>query len=244
MEKDICAAFEHLRNKLFKKFKDLYGQGTERFLTEAQWKEICDKRKAVLLQEDGEPDGSWLKLKLEELRDSKGSSRTASTSETELILRDLLDWDSGHMKMVRISADIHAVTLRVGLRFCRDEFFKVKGKKPSVPFAVIMDTGKTPLYNALESEPEFLDFKLEGGKTIRSLQDEKKKKLLYEDLGGLSCILLLVDKGRKGDTFPQVSVLCVKICACERSSVRARKHIYLCIKLGIICSMDFAHHTF
>ena len=73
---------------------------------------------------------------------------------------------------------------------------------------------------------------------------EKKKKLLYEDLGGLSCILLLVDKGRKGDTFPQVSVLCVNICACERSSVRARKHIYLCIKLGILCIMDFAHHTF
>lgn len=226
MEKDICAAFEHLRNKLFEKFKDLYGQGTERFLTETQWKEICDKRKAVLLQENGEPDGSWLKLKLE-----------ASTSETELILRDLLDWDSGHMKMVRISADIHAATLRVGLRFCRDEFFKVKGKKPpSVPFAVIMDTGKTPLYNAFspavkESESEFLDVKLEGGKTIRLLQDEKKKKLLYEDLGGLSCILLLVDKGRKGDTFPQVSVLCVNICACERSSVRTRKHIYLCIKL-------------
>ncbi len=230
MEKDICAAFKDLCDELFPKFKKMYDQETrsERFLTDAQWKVIYGIRIAVL-QEDGEPEGSWLKLKLEEL--SKGLSRTGSTSETELILRDLLDWDSGHMKMVRISADIHAATLRVGLRFCRDKFFQVSGKKPSVPFAVIMDTGKTPLYIALESEPEFLDFKLEGGKTIRSVQDEKKKKLLYEDLGGLSCILLLVDKGRKGDTFPQVSVLCVNICACERSSVRTRKHIYLCIKL-------------
>ncbi len=237
MEQDICARFATLCDELFAKFEDMDGQETKRSLTKAQWKEICEKRK----EQDAEPDGSWLKLKLEELRGSKGSSRTGSTSETELILRDLLDWESGHMKMVRISADIHADTLRVGLRFCRDRLFKVVGKMPSVPFAVIIDTGKTPLYNAFspavkESESEFLDVKLDGGKTIRSIQDEKKKKLLYEDLGGLSCILLLVDKGRKGDTFPQVSVLCVQICACERSSVRARKHIYLCIKLGIHAS--------
>lgn len=239
---------------MFDIFKKLYDDEKVRLkdldhLSEKEWKNICMQKKlAVRGEKDSSslPDSHWLKLRLQEAQEAAKNSGSVSkrqNRETELILRDLLDWKSGHMKMVRLCQNVHASALLLGLRLCRDRFFTktVQRTQPErtetrAPFAVLVDNGSISLkMNFLDDIPKidpclkgkiikqpqiegrqlsvwpeycFYDDVLGRGKTLRAILHDKKD-LLYDDLEGLPCILLLVDKGRKGDTFPQVRIFCL-----------------------------------
>jgi hypothetical protein len=101
-------------------------------------------------------------------------------------------------------------------------------------FSIIGDTSKTRLLN--EIEPEFLNYRIEhkefgecrlGDIPRRRAQVlagesgtlQVTENLKYEDLEGLPCLLILCEKGRMGDTFPQtLQVLDLRLRTCQNGS--------------------------
>ncbi|EKX34931.1 hypothetical protein GUITHDRAFT_146844 [Guillardia theta CCMP2712] len=131
-------------------------------------------------------------------------------NETDRIVKDLLSQRKhngglyGHMKVVGMFSIKLADEVCEELKRIRKSLFG-----DSV-FAVIEDYGGSELYDCIETqfrdEPLTYD-KDKAPRSINSLiqgraRGKKLTSLNYKDLEGLPCILVLIEKGRMGDTFP------------------------------------------
>lgn len=129
----------------------------------------------------------------------------------------------GHMKIIRVNpssgdSKIGRIFSRV-LRHARDEFFRIPTELDrrqfdgyrSCAFAVLMDMGELQeslngSFNGREKGFFHVPLLDDTGKKVFCLEEKlsaEHPKLTYDDLHSLPCILLLVEKGRMGDTFPQ-----------------------------------------
>ena len=129
------------------------------------------------------------------------------------------DMQNGHMKVVRVLNSVEGRAFERVLRGCLSEFSSGATK----PASIIADFGASSLHQSIEpwarkcklwqlEEQEgthnavlrSLDGILESLRKDRRGKHEKKHvDLEYGHLYGLPCILILVNKGRMGDTFPQ-----------------------------------------
>jgi len=98
-------------------------------------------------------------------------------------------------------------TIRTALQRSRDLLFFKKEEDWCGPFSVIADFGDKSLYDCSEESFRQVTMKYYGGEgeiAERSIEDcIRTEELQWKHLEGLPCLLLLVEKGRMGDTFPQ-----------------------------------------
>jgi hypothetical protein len=154
-------------------------------------------------------------------------------TESDIIIKDLLAREErglhGHMKLIRVTKNAIGQFAAKFLRECRkkalDESFALQMSDegtPIPPFAVVHEDGGSKgsdssngsLYIAFNQEKEirqYFELKAVSDLGKSSIADRQMKlknskrprTLQYSDLEGLPIILILVEKGRMGDTFPQ-----------------------------------------
>jgi len=112
---------------------------------------------------------------------------------------------SGPMKIVRITGNDIGEFVTEALRVCRDKlFFSTDQNSRTIPpFAVLKDFGLASLWDSFKVEKKFqmLHLTSPGIESFHRIYDQKPR-IVYQDLEGLPCILILLEKGRMGDTFP------------------------------------------
>ena len=139
--------------------------------------------------------------------------------ETSYLVEDLIQsgkGELGKMKIVRAksmkTADQFYYTLQLTRKVsCLEECFEVIRDYGGIQIENQLMKSSSPFFQKLQ--PETCAYKFDCGCSELKLQTNRKKcancqhvhKLItqYEDLENLACILILVDKGRMGDTFPQ-----------------------------------------
>lgn len=136
-------------------------------------------------------------LTIEESYDEKlGESKVLAEAEKKHIGTKV---HKGHMVVIRINTAASGVFVQDVLRHSLDAMNLPREFTPSV----IMDTGRSPKLESLfhQNVRERYFFDLRKKHKSHGLQ-MNKLDLTYEDLYDVPCILLLVQKGRLGDTFP------------------------------------------
>ena len=209
------------------KFKSLNDDGPE---SKKCKEELVDSFVACLMhlspQELGELREKYADVKLieEELKENnceklvKIWNTIVQESETNCLVQSLIqsgEQGSGKMKIVRAKS-----------RKTADQFFftlfearRLASKEEC--FEIISDYGKFNLKSFMTSSKSFFqklqprkcqfqfechcsDLKLHPGRPkCGNCQHVHKPITQYEDLQNLACVLILVDKGRMGDTFPE-----------------------------------------
>ena len=209
------------------KFKSLNDDGPE---SKKCKEELVDSFVACLMhlspQEQGELREKYADVKLieEELKENnceklvKIWNTIVQESETNCLVQSLIqsgEQGSGKMKIVRAkstkTADQFFFTLFQARRLASKEEC----------FEIIRDYGKFNLKTHMTSSNTFFqklqprkcqfqfechcsDLKLHPGRPkCGNCQHVHKPITQYEDLQNLACVLILVDKGRMGDTFPE-----------------------------------------
>ncbi|CAH3029665.1 unnamed protein product, partial [Porites evermanni] len=209
------------------KFKSLNDDGPE---SKKCKEELVDSFVACLMhlspQELGELREKYADVKLieEELKENnfeklvKIWNTIVQESETDCLVQSLIhsgEQGSGKMKIVRAksrkTADQFFFTLSQARRLASKEEC----------FEIIRDYGKFNLKRLMTSSNTFFqklqprkcqfqfechcsDLKLHPGRPkCGNCQHVHKPITQYEDLQNLACVLILVDKGRMGDTFPE-----------------------------------------
>jgi len=135
----------------------------------------------------------------------------------------------GSMKIVRITETQRGLFVAEALRVCRDKLFLFeKDSHPFPPFAILTDFGSLSLWKVFEKQFQMLHLTSPGsGKFLRIY--DRKPDIVYKDLEGLPCILILLEKGRMGDTFPE-SFNCLDL------RLRTSENCSTCIQeLGRVC---------
>jgi hypothetical protein len=151
-------------------------------------------------------------------------------SESDRVVLDLLDssWEqrpygwcvSGRMKIVRVMKGEYGAMVTDVLKSVSKRLFTpgpgAIRQAPSAPFAILRDFGQNEyMWQHLDREFRSLHLIREGNEdpakpirdwVLKDAEDPSKgvdaRKLEYSHLEGLPCILILVNKGRMGDTFP------------------------------------------
>ena len=119
------------------------------------------------------------------------------------------------------------------LKVCRDKLFLFKKDSCSIsdpfpPFAVLTDFGSLSLWKVFEKKIQMLHLTSSGSENFRRIYD-RKPDIVYKDLEGLPCILILLEKGRMGDTIPG-SFNCLDL------RMRTSENCSTCIQeLGRVC---------
>jgi hypothetical protein len=137
------------------------------------------------------------------------------SEETYRIIEDLTQGDSArHMYILRFSKNNIGALAGLFLRFVRNKFTRINPNKWPL-FGVIADFGTTSLYAAIQADRGLENFRVaSSGLTLADINTKVCKgsgrKLQYINLEGLPCLLLLTQKGRMGDTFPQ-SLRCLDL---------------------------------
>jgi len=227
-------AAEKLLDGIVSEFNELVAESES--LDEEQLKE---KSVAILL---------FHKLFAEPKLQSTDASRFIS--ESDRLVLDLLEanWQQhtcrqddtckvwsvcGSMKIVRITGKERGFFVAEALKVCRDNLFSFKKDShstsdPFPPFAVLTDFGSLPLWKVFEQQFLMLHLTSPGSGTFHRIYD-RKPDIVYKDLEGLPCILILLEKGRMGDTFPG-SFNCLDL------RMRTSENCSTCIQeLGRVC---------
>jgi hypothetical protein len=126
---------------------------------------------------------------------------------------------TGPMKIVRVTKGEYGRMVTEILQACCDDLFPsdpdASPTRPGTPFAIIRDFGQNDcMWDSLGSPFRTLHltkpvsrgtnqdvWRIRDRITIQGKVE--RKKLEYKHLEGLPCILILVEKGRMGHTFPQ-----------------------------------------
>eukprot|EP00966_Prymnesium_polylepis_P277768 6417268-Prymnesium_polylepis.2 len=105
------------------------------------------------------------------------------------------------------------------------------------PALIFTDFGTDPLTKALEKSFESVPLMSENEKGFHTLAGRKSgKRLTYEHLHSLPCVLLLMDKGRMRDTFPHsFDCLDLRICTSDNVSTLIQELGRLC-RYPVACS--------
>ena len=227
-------AAEKLLDGIVSEFNELVAESES--LDEEQLKE---KSVAILL---------FHKLFAEPKLQSTDASRFIS--ESDRLVLDLLEanWQQhtcrqddtckvwsvcGSMKIVRITGKERGFFVAEALKVCRDKLFSFKKDShstsdPFPPFAVLTDFGSLSLWKVFEQQFQMLHLTSPGSGTFHRIYD-RKPGIVYKDLEGLPCILILLEKGRMGDTFPG-SFNCLDL------RMRTSENCSTCIQeLGRVC---------
>ena len=145
------------------------------------------------------------------------------------------------------------------LKACCDVLFRsdpgqtpgVSPTRPGTPFAIIRDFGENEcMWASLGLPFRTLHLTKPGtNQDLRCIRDsiinkqgkEEPKKLEYKHLEGLPCILILVEKGRMGDTFPHsFNCLDLRIRTSENTSTFVQEIGRLCRYPGTINEKSFS----
>jgi hypothetical protein len=166
------------------------------------------------------------------------------------------------MKIVRVMKGEYGQMVSEVLKACCDVLFRsdpgqapdVSPTRPGTPFAIIRDFGQNEcMWNSLGSPFRTLHLTKpvsQGtNQDLRCIRDSivnkqgkvEPKKLEYKHLEGLPCILILVEKGRMGDTFPQsFNCLDLRIRTSENTSSFVHEIGRLCRYPGTINEKCFS----
>ncbi|XP_022807899.1 uncharacterized protein LOC111344893 isoform X2 [Stylophora pistillata] len=139
--------------------------------------------------------------------------------ETRSLVKDLIQSgkeEQGKMKIVRAktmkTADQFYYTVQLARKVsCLEECFEVIRDYGGIQIENQLMKSSSPFFKKLQ--PEVCTYKFDcrcselklqpRHKSCANCQHVHKSITQYEDLENLACILILVDKGRMGDTFPQ-----------------------------------------
>ena len=146
-------------------------------------------------------------------------NRIVEERETSLLVKNLIHsgrHKSGKMKIVRArsmeTADQFFYTLRLARKMAfQEECFEIIRDYGSIQIEKQLMKSSSPFFQKLQ--PDDCQGKFDCRCTKLNLHPGRKKCIdcdhvhksitQYEDLENLACVLILVDKGRMGDTFPQ-----------------------------------------
>jgi hypothetical protein len=215
--------------------KEAAQQIIDKFKQHTTWENYLEKHLYFQTRsEDSEDDVSDPLVLMQNFISVK--KKLNSFTETDFIIRDLLfhpDPNIGRMKVIRVYGHEEAWNFVSTVRQCRDDLFP-SGQKP---FAVFMDDSKIDLQQGLEDEGLMdrpIDVEISGKHftTLKELslsKERKDGKLQFKDLDGIPCLLVLVEKGRMGDTFPfSMDCLDLRIRASDNTSTLVQELGRLC----------------
>jgi hypothetical protein len=164
---------------------------------------------------------------------------------------------TGPMKIVRVMKGEYGRMVTEVLQACCDDLFPsdpdASPTRPGTPFAIIRDFGQNEcMWDSLGSpfRTLYLTKPVSQGtkQGVWRIRDRittqgkvEPKKLEYKHLEGLPCILILVEKGRMGDTFPQsFNCLDLRIRTSENTSTFVQEIGRLCRYPGTINKKSFS----
>eukprot|EP01031_Cornospumella_fuschlensis_P024155 gene24155-29217_t len=188
-------------------------------LTDTNWREllgtvIFNKREQELNDHDSTESQTWFtetdRIVKQLLMDRPAKS--FSSNEVPPGMRD----SPAPMVMMRVFDNDENLSMQAVLRHARDYLCNVRHDRDylcddailypclekSWRFSIIGDISKTRLFVSLEDEFKHtaVDSK---GTTLSDIAKRQNDELKYEDLSQLPCLVILCEKGRMGDTFPQ-----------------------------------------